>query len=152
MTYRCEKIERRAQPALYKRTRAAVDDLPDVLGKIYGEIAGYLGRLGKQPAGPPYAAYYNMDMQDLDLAIGFPVRKGVVGEGEIESGEIPEGSYAATVHTGPYSAIEGAYQALMAWMEGEALEASGVAYEFYLNDPQSTPPEALQTQILLALT
>lgn len=151
MTYRCEKIERPAQPTLSVRTRAAVDDLSEVLDRVYGEIAGYLGRQGMQPSGPPFVAYYNMDMQDLDLAIGFPVRGGLAGEGEIESGEIPQGSYATTLHIGPYNAIQAAYEALTAWVEAEELEISGVAYEFYLNDPQNTPPEALQTQILFEL-
>jgi effector-binding domain-containing protein len=151
MTYRCEKIERPAQPTLAIRIRASVGDLPEVLGRVYDEIAEYLGRNGMQPAGPPFVAYYNMDMQDLDLAIGFPVREELAGEGKIESGEISQGSYATTLHIGPYNTIQAAYEALAAWIEAEELEASDVAYEFYLNDPQNTPPEALQTQILFEL-
>lgn len=151
MTYRCEKIERKAQPTLFIRTRSSVEGLPDLMGKCYGEIAQYLGKAGVQPAGPPFAAYFNMDMQDLDLAVGFPVPEGVKGKGEIEAGEIPAGKFAACVHIGPYSAIESAYQALSKWMDEQGLEMGGPAYEFYLNDPENTAPEDLKTQILFTL-
>jgi effector-binding domain-containing protein len=151
MTYRCERIERKAQPTLFVRTRADVEGLSELMGKCYGEIARYLGQVGAQPAGPPFAAYYNMDLQDLDVAIGFPVPEGIEGEGEIDSGEIPAGSYAMCFHVGPYSAIESAYQALTKWMEEKGLKMAGASYEFYLNDPQSTPPEDLRTQILFTV-
>ena len=37
------------------------------------EIAQYLAEQSEQPAGAPFVAYYNMDMQNLDVEIGFPV-------------------------------------------------------------------------------
>ena len=72
MSYKCELNEQATQPALSIRTRTPVQDIPQVLGKAYGAIAQYLGELGEQPVGPPFAAYYNMDMQNLDIEIGFP--------------------------------------------------------------------------------
>lgn len=151
MTYRCEKIERQAQPTLFIRTRSNVEELSELMGKCYGEIAQYLGKAGVQPAGPPFAGYYNMDMQDLDVAIGFPVPEDVAGAGEIKAGEIPAGEFATCVHIGPYNTIESAYQALSKWMEEQGLAMGGPAFEFYLNDPQTTPPEELKTQILFTL-
>ena len=38
--------------------------------------------MGKQPAGVPYAAYHNLDMQDMDVEVGFPVSKPLP-EGEV---------------------------------------------------------------------
>jgi effector-binding domain-containing protein len=129
----------------------AIGDLPVVLGEAFGSIAQYLGEIGEQPAGPPFAAYYNMDMQNLDVEIGFPVSKVLIGKDDIQAGEIPEGKYAACIYTGPYNKIEPAYDALAKWMEERGHVAKGVAYEFYLNDPAETPAEALLTQILFPL-
>ncbi len=70
--YACEVKERAAQPALAVRTRTAVQGLPQVMGDALGAVMAYLGELGEHPAGPPYTAYYNMDMQDLDVEIGCP--------------------------------------------------------------------------------
>ena len=91
MTYNCELLERSAQPVLSIRTHATVQNLPQVLGQSYGAIAQYLGQIGQQPAGAPFAAYYNLDMQNLDLEIGFPVAGQVAGQGEIQTSEIPGG-------------------------------------------------------------
>ena len=67
MTFKCEIIEREAQHTLSVRTTSAVQNLPEVLGKNYEAIMQYLGQLNKQMSGPPFVAYYNMDMQNLDI-------------------------------------------------------------------------------------
>ena len=149
MTYPCEVKEQPAQPVVSIHTRVPVQILPQVLGKAYDALTQHLESLGEYPSGAPYVAYFNMDMQDLDIEIGFPVARTVAGRGEVESGCIPSGRYATTLHTGPYGEIAPAYEALAAWLRKEGLEASGTAYEFYLNDPQATCPEELQTQICL---
>ena len=151
MTYRCETIDRPAQPVLSIRTRAAVQDLPQVMGKAYGAIMHYLGELGVPPAGAPFVAYFNMDMQDLDMEIGFPVMQPLPGKGEVQPSEIPGGKAATCLHVGPYPELSGAYQALGDWVKANGYQATGASYEFYLNDPEETPPEKLQTQIVFPL-
>ena len=151
MSYECELVERPLQPTLYIRTRTTVQELPQRLGQAYGAIAQYLAELGETPAGPPYAGYYNMDMQDLDVEMGMPVSRALAGKGEIKAGQLPMGQAATTVHVGPYDAIEPAYNALMGWMAEQGHQGAGVAYELYLNDPAQTPPDQLRTQIIFPL-
>jgi len=151
MSYNCEIKEQTTQPTLSIRTRAAVQDLPRVMGEAFGAIAQYLGMSGKAPVGPPFAAYYNMDMQNLDVEVGFPVAQTLPGKDNIQAGQMPAGDYAICMFTGPYSEIEPAYTALTQFVQEKDREATGVAYEIYLNDPDQTPPEALMTQILFPL-
>jgi len=151
MTYNCKIEERKAQHALSIRTRTSVQDIPQVMGKFYGEIAQYLGGLGEQPAGPPFAAYYNTDMQNLDVEIGFPVLKKLPDKEDIKISEIPSGKFATCLYTGPYSEIEPAYNELSQWIEDNGYEATGIGYEIYLDDPSQTPPEELKTQIMFLL-
>jgi effector-binding domain-containing protein len=151
MNYQCELLDRSAQPTLAIRTRTAVQNLPQVLGQAYGAIIQYAGQLGVQPSGAPFVAYYNMDMQDLDIEIGFPFAQALTGRGNIRAGEIPGGRAATCVHTGPYDQVRGAYEALQKWFGASSYIPTGVAYEFYLNDPQTTPPPELQTQVVFPL-
>jgi effector-binding domain-containing protein len=151
MAHSCEVKEQAAQPTLSIRTRTSVEALPQVMGQTYGKIAQYLGSLGEQPAGPPFAAYYNMDMEDLDVEIGFPVSREIAGRDDIQAGQLPGGRVATCLHVGPYGEIADAYNALSEWIEAEGYEASGISYEMYLNDPSQTPPEALMTQIVFPL-
>jgi effector-binding domain-containing protein len=92
-----------------------------------------------------------MDMQDLDLEIGFPFAQQLKGEGEVLASEIPAGKAAECLHVGPYDQLGVAYEALQQWMTANGYTPSGVAYEFYLNDPQSTPAAELQTQVVFPL-
>jgi effector-binding domain-containing protein len=151
MSYQCQVKEQPSQPTLAIRTRTSVQQLGQALGEAYGAIAQYLGELGEAPAGPPFAAYHNEDMEDLDVEIGFPVARELPGRGDILAGEIPGGGVATCLHTGPYSGIGSAYEALSHWMEENGYQPTGVAYEVYLNDPDETPPEELQTQIAFPL-
>ena len=151
MPHNCELIERSDQPTLSIRTRTAVQNLPQVLGDAYAKIMQYMGELGETPGGAPFVAYYNMDMQDLDMEIGFPVLSVLTGKGDVQAGQIPAGKAATCLHTGPYPEIASAYNDLSSWITAQGLHPTGVAYEFYLNDPEHTPPAELQTLILFPL-
>ena len=150
MTYQCEIKEHPAQPTLTIRTRTTIQDLPRLLGESYGTIGQYLGMQGKTPSGAPFAAYHNIDMQNLDVEIGFPVATPVPGKDNIQAGEMPAGKYASCLFTGPYSEMEAVYAALTQFIQEQGYQATGIAYEIYLN-PTDTPPEALQTQIQFPL-
>jgi effector-binding domain-containing protein len=92
-----------------------------------------------------------MDMQDLDIEIGFPFARTLPGEGEIRGAEIPAGRAVTCLHLGPYDQIHQAYDALQHWVEVNGHTPSGIAYEFYLNDPRLTPPGELKTEVVLLL-
>ncbi|WP_066639011.1 GyrI-like domain-containing protein [Desulfolucanica intricata] len=151
MSYTCGLVKQSFQPVLSIRTRTSVDKLPKVLGDAYKLIMEYLDEIDEYPAGAPFTAYYNMDMQDLDVEIGFPVWDALPGKNEIKSSEIQEGRHAVTIHVGPYNKIESAYNALKQWIKDKGYTPTGVAYEFYLNDPAQTPENKLKTRIQLPL-
>jgi len=151
MGYKCELKEQNIQIILTIRTNSPVQELPQVFGTSYGAIMHYLEELGESPIGAPFAAYYNMDMQNLDIEIGFPVSRKLPDKGEIKSSEIPAGKFASCLFTGPYSDIEPAYNELTQWTKEKGYEPTGIAYEIYLNDPQITPPQELRTEIRFLL-
>lgn len=151
MNFQCEIKEQNVQPTLSIRARTPIDGLPHLLGESYGKIAEYLAELAEQPAGAPFTAYYNMDMQDLDVEIGFPVSKPIVGKGDIQASEVPGGKLAFAMHVGRYADIAPAYDALSQFVKEQGFEPTGISYEFYLNDPEETPQEKLQTQIVFPL-
>jgi AraC family transcriptional regulator len=70
-------------------------------------------------------------------------------QGEIGVQTIPGGNYAITTHFGPYKRLGDAYSKLLGqWLprSGRELRATP-CFEVYLNDPQSTEPEDLLTDI-----
>lgn len=149
--YKCQLADQTEMHILSIRTRTSIQDLPAVFGKAYGSIMQYLGELGEHPAGPAFAAYHNMDIQNFDVEIGFPVSKKLPGKDDIQSGIISKGKSATCIYIGPYKEMKPAYDALMNYMKKNNLVPTGVAYEFYLNDPSKTPPRELQTKIVFPL-
>jgi effector-binding domain-containing protein len=151
MDYKCEIVEQEPQPTLSIRTRTSVKELPQELGKAFSAIGQYLGQLDAGPAGAPYAAYFDFNMDDFEVEIGFPVVKPLPEKEQIKNTEIPGGKLARCLYTGPYNKIEPAYTALTEFVEENGYEATGVAYEFYLNGPGEVAPEELLTQIVFPL-
>jgi effector-binding domain-containing protein len=151
MDYQCELLERPSQPTLSVRFRAPVQELSQHFGRIYGGIMQYLGELGEHPTGAPFAAYYNMDMQDLDVEAGFPVSKSLPARDDIQPGQLPGGKAATCLYVGPYDQVGPAWEALSQWITEHGHEAAGPAYEMYLNDPNQQPPQEPITQLVLPL-
>lgn len=150
-TLTCDIIEQGARPTLGVRAHVGIQALPGLIGPALGRVAAHLARHGEQPAGPAFVAYRNQDMSDLDVEIGFPVTHALAGQDDVEAGMLPGGRQATCLYTGPYNGIGQAYSALSEWMSQHNYRPAGPAYEFYLNDPQHTRPEALQTRVMFPL-
>ena len=140
-----------SRPALTIRTRTRVRDIASLFHKGYTAITLLLNERGKVPAGPPFALYYNMDIDDLEVEFGFPVDELLEGSGSVIASATPSGKAVTTLYIGPYEEVEPAYDFLMKWSADNSLTLNGVAYEMYLNDPSQTPPEMLKTQVSLLL-
>ena len=76
-----------------------------------------------------------------------------VPSGDIQVQTVSGGEYAMTRHTGPYNTLGRTYvQLLGQWMPRSGRELRDVScFEVYLNDPQSTAPEDLLTDIYAPL-
>ncbi|MBI9046319.1 MAG: GyrI-like domain-containing protein [Anaerolineaceae bacterium] len=151
MSNQCEIVEKSDQPTLTLRTRTSIDKLPEFLGKAYGMVGQYMGENQVEHMGAPFAAFYNLDMQDLDVEAGFPVAKALPGKGEIINAIIPAGKQATLTFVGPYDQMEPAYEALNVFIKENGYQATGVCYEYYLNDPTVDPPVEPITQIVFPL-
>lgn len=149
MSYSCEISSIERHPAVTIKSRVNVEQLSDVFASSFESLVEYLEEVGEDITGPPFAIYYNVDMEDLDVEMGLPVARVLPSKGNITSREIVIEKAASTIHTGPYEEIESAYIALAEWMSDNGHEPATVSYEFYLNDPGTTTPEDLQTVIFI---
>ncbi|MGM9927227.1 MAG: GyrI-like domain-containing protein [Bacillus sp. (in: firmicutes)] len=131
---RIEMLKKNEQPTMYIRTRTSVEKLPQLIGECYEKLAAYLKEMDEQLSEVPYVAYYNMDMQDLDVEIGFPMAKPMPNKGEIKAGSIPAGKRIFCMYQGPYNEIESIYNEMATWIVEKGFKSEGIAYEFYYND------------------
>ena len=147
MALNSEIIEIKPQASLSVRTRTSHQNLPETIGKSYEAIQKHINVTGAKCTGDPFVFYYNMDMNDLDVEIGFPVEKEHEGAGDIKSSKIPGGKVIMFTHVGPYSDLGITYNEIMAYINENKVETTGVVCESYPNDPAATPPAKLRTDI-----
>ncbi|MEL7561513.1 GyrI-like domain-containing protein [Dehalogenimonas sp. 4OHTPN] len=129
------------------RKRTRVQDLPQLIGECYGKIAAYLGENHQLMSDIPFVAYHNMDMQDLDVEIGFPVAKPLPDNGDIKTAVIPPGLVVWCMYQGPYSELKTTYDEMASWIQNNGYNALGTAYECYFNGPEY-PEHLLLTKIM----
>ncbi len=144
-------IETKAQPVLSIKTVTPVENLPQVLGKAYESIFNYIKENEENPTDAPFTAYYNMDMENLEVEVGFPVANELAGKDEIVAGQIPAGRKVVSLYYGAYKDIGQAYEAMMKWISENGFQPTGVVYEFYYNSPMEVPEEELMTRIMFLL-
>jgi hypothetical protein len=113
----------------------------------------YARRVREELDAEPSAAVTSL-ADRLRADAGFTVGPGVAGEGEVGIVEVPAASRVAALRfRGPYAELERAY----GWLYGEWLPGSGEepadrpGLEEYVNDPRTTPPPELLTDIMLPL-
>jgi hypothetical protein len=104
-----------------------------------------VARLLPESEGPPRL----VGLFPLDMADEFEVRVAL----ESASGEdvLPGGAFAQALHTGPYEEIALTVHGVLAWFGDHGHAPAGPVREVYLNDPGSTPPEHLETRVLIRL-
>jgi len=74
-------------------------------------------------------------------------------DGPVLADTLPGGDYAVVTHQGPYETLEDTYRAIMGqWLPQSGREFRNCpGFEVYRNDPASTPPEQLLTDIHIPL-
>jgi effector-binding domain-containing protein len=96
------------------RSIVAPEDVPDFMSDALGLVAGALRTAGVEPAGPPFARYFSMSEEGLDVAAGFPVAEPFLGAGVVHPAELPAGPAAVATHVGSYTGLEAAWAAVRA--------------------------------------
>lgn len=76
---------------------------------------------------------------------------GIEERDHIKVSEIPEGRSATYHYVGSYEKLQ-VRAALKRWLSTNGFTISGMTYEIYLNDPQITAPENLETEIVYPLS
>lgn len=130
----------------------------NAIGQAFAKLGSLAGRAGLLTGQPTMVAIYHSDPEatpasELQSDAGCVVpaaAKIPEGLGELI---VPAGRYARTTHVGPYSKLGDTWARLMGeWLPQSGLRVgSGVSYEIYRSDMQTTPSEQLRTDIYVPL-
>ena len=119
LTYQIEIRELPTQRVATIRERVPMAGIGPAIGEGFGEVARAAEAVGVRLVGMPFAIYHQMGSEEVDVRpapeLGFPVA-GEVDAGRVHSGTLEGGRAACTTHTGPYEALNLAYDALSSWV------------------------------------
>lgn len=124
------------------RSIVAAEDVPDFMSDALGMVATALREAGLAPAGPPFARYFAMTVDGLDVAAGFPVAEPFLGVGVVHPGELPAGPAAVATFVGPYDGLEAAWAALRHQIDELGRRRGDDPWEVYFIGPGSGVDEA----------
>lgn len=168
MQTKVEVVSRESMDTLEIRAEAPQWKMPGVVGKSYQQIGTYLQELKAESSYVPYIRYVEVDWKKAGNAnmfiaivrlfthkwkmlIGFPVATKLPGKGDIVQGAIPKGQYIRALHHGSYVKVSKAYKEILAFAKEKNLRMKNESIEFYLNDPEITKQQDLETEILVPI-
>jgi len=130
----------------------------EACGQAWGELCGWLGQKGLMRPG---MEMLGLSHDDPDLTAAEQLRYDACctvdqefePAGNIGKKDIRGGDYAVYRHVGPYDGLSESYKRLFGdWLPTSGREvADAPCVEIYFNDPESTPPAELETDILIPL-
>lgn len=103
----------------------------ELFDKVYGHVYGQ----GVRNAGCGIALYYNEDGSMKNAPVEAAVQVGdakLQASDGVEVHELPAATMATTVHTGMFTNIGQAYDALMKWIEANGYRIAGACREVYV--------------------
>lgn len=148
---RIELMKKAKQPVLSIKTTTKVEKLPILIGEYYEKIGNYLEEIGEYPEDIPFVRYFNMDMENLKVEIGFPIYKELPGKEDIEFSYIDEMTAVYAMYQGVYQEMGESYDKVMNWIEENGMKPKGTFIERYYNSPEDVSEDKLLTEILMPL-
>jgi effector-binding domain-containing protein len=145
-----EPTELQARPILVVAETSPPDtaSISKAYADGYGKIAKFMAKGKLHPAGVPLGIDGEMTATAFSFQAGMPVDRGdVAGDGTVELSQSYAGKTLKTTHVGPYDTLGKTYETFRAYMAAHAYAAAGTPISWYIDDPGTTPPEKLRTEI-----
>ncbi len=148
-------VERRKfenQTYIYVTGKAPMLDgaaIAKAMGDAFGQAFGFIQQAGITPLSAPISVYTKMPGAKVKFRCGFFVspEDAKKAEGDISAGQISAGDALHSLHTGPYAELNKTHGAIWGYAKANGLSSSMPVWEIYIDDPETTPPEKLRTEV-----
>jgi effector-binding domain-containing protein len=142
------KIRQRG-PALVvaRRLTVRLSDIGATISASFAEVYGYLGSREVPTTEPPFIVYHGSPGPNdtpFEIEVCAPVGRPIDPPLGWTLAELPAGTFASTMHLGPYDTLATTYERLGGWLPDHGYVVAGPPREVYLSEP-ATPAEETRT-------
>lgn len=124
------------------------ESIQNSLSATFQEIFAFARKNNIEIAGSPIAITKRWDNNFWVYDAAVPVKSITVKPtGRIKTGRTYEGEVVKLIYIGAYEDMEPAYDAIIKFIEDHNYTIAGNSWETYINSPQNTPIEKLETHI-----
>jgi effector-binding domain-containing protein/uncharacterized protein YndB with AHSA1/START domain len=148
-----EVVDMEGMNAMVAGTGGSMNEITGQIESLFGKVMQTLKDQGLEVRGAPFGYYFNYNPENNTSSAYFGIPVGNAGKptSEVIFVSLPASKAVKLTHTGPYEEVGPAYEMMMKYIQKNELNATWEAFEFYLNDPMTTFPPFLQTDIYLTL-
>ena len=123
-------------------------EFSDFAGQSFEKIGKYLESSNVLFGGEPIVCFHNMDLEKLDVEVGFPIANSMEGKDEIIAKTIPSQKVVTAIDLGPYEKQDPTLEEIFTWIQKNGFEMKGEIYYQYLNDTERPENEFLTKMII----
>ena len=135
--YKIKYEDVKPQPLLSITGSADMENMSEVMPKLFMKLGSYMGENQIQPLGSPVTIWESWSDSISEMTVGFPVNEEVEGNGDIKVIQSYSGKALNIIHKGAYADQHKTWQILMDNIDKMGLEATASPWEVYLTDPQT---------------
>ena len=113
----------------------SMEQIGPTLGRLFGQLFGYISHHGATPIGPGITLYYDTEYCERDIHVGACLSfESSLNDGEeVQVVELPAvETMASVIHHGSFSTLNQAYNAILNWIETNGYHISGPNRELNL--------------------
>jgi effector-binding domain-containing protein len=145
------RLEKRAErPYVFIRAQVTLKEWSKA-NALVGKLFAWLEKKKIAPAGAPFFRYWIIGDENkrFHLEVGVPLERMHRGDGRIQAGTMPKGTYATVIHHGHPDQLHEAYTALEKWGEAQGIkwntrqedktEVWNGRFESFLTNPADQP-------------
>ncbi|MGG5317885.1 GyrI-like domain-containing protein [Enterococcus sp. AZ072] len=134
-----------------RRTIHFFEEYSDFVGEAVTEISKLIAEADSFPSSGPIVCFHTIDLEELDVEIGFQVAERIAGTDRITSASLSARTIVAAIDLGPYEQSDPVVEELMSWIPAHGYQPAGGIYYYYLND-NDRPESELLTEMYIPIT
>lgn len=145
----CSLVSHKKEATIGIRDVVRMDELKAFFKEGYGRLYEVIELESLETTGMPFARYYGMPSDTIDVELGVPVAEPYAGPADIRGSSLPEAEAVVAMHVGSYDTLPETYDAIAQWMGARGMTPRPDMWEFYLSDPETEPdPDQWLTQVV----